>query len=103
MLERLPIIGRWLAPDPALVERLRAVIASRRARSITDAASYDAWVRDAAHQLGIAPDEVELLASAIHSYELRKTVMRGAHMSYDDAHRKIFHALDRMAQDGDGV
>jgi hypothetical protein len=67
MLERLPIIGRWFAPDPAMIERLRAVIASRRARSITDETSYDAWVRDAAHGLGIAPEEVDFLASAIHS------------------------------------
>jgi hypothetical protein len=34
---------------------------------------------------------------------LRKTVMRDAPVSYDDAHRTIFRALDRMARDGDGV
>ena len=48
-------------------------------------------------------DHIEFLLSAIGSYQLRRTVLRDATVSYDRAHREVFRALDCLAREGHGL
>ena len=102
MLSRLPLIGHLFAPDPALVARLRTVIASRRETNLDTAEAHDAWVAGLAQELRISVDDVDFLVSAIGSYQLRATVMRGVAVSYDRHHQQVFRALDQLVAEGHG-
>lgn len=99
LLARMPLIGRFFAPDPALIERLRAVITSRRTATLDSPAAHDAWVVQLARQLGVTEDEIEFLVSAIGSFQ-RRSVTRGAAVSYDAEHERVFRALDALAAEG---
>ena len=48
----------------------------------------------------IAEDEVDFYLSAIASYNLRASVLRGAQVSYDSSYRPIFKALDVLGRQG---
>ena len=49
-----------------------------------------------AERWGVSPAEVEFLISAIGSWQLRRTVLRGAQVSYDAELRAVFRALDPL-------
>lgn len=74
---------------------------TRRGRSL-DTEAHDAWVADVARELDLSHDAVEFLVSAIGSYRLRATVLRGLWTSYDREYEEIFRALDVLVAEGHG-
>lgn len=48
----------------------------------------------------IAEDEVDFYLSAIASYNLRASILKGAQVSYDSSYRPIFKALDVLGHQG---
>lgn len=48
----------------------------------------------------IPEDDVNFYLSAIASYNIRDSMLRGVRTSYDDSYRQVFKVLDALARQG---
>jgi hypothetical protein len=83
-----PIARTYLAKTPYLALILRDLQAN----------SED--VPAICQRYGCRSREVDFYLSAMGSYVIRDTILRGAQTYYDDAHEEVFAALDHLRQQG---
>lgn len=91
MFDRL---RNWvIPPDPSLVANLRQLLAHAPTQPFADDQAFDAWIAQRAEQAGRSPEHIEFLWSAVGSYRLRNTVLKGMNANYDADFEAVFRAL----------
>jgi hypothetical protein len=79
-----PIARTYLAPTPYLALILR------------DLLENGGNVPDICQRYGCLSTNVDFYLSAMGSYEIRDTVLRGVQSFYDEAHQEVFAAMDHL-------
>ena len=89
-----PIARTYLAPTPFLARGVAHLFAEY------SEADRDACVATICHRFGCWSSDVEFYISAMGSYELRDTILRGVKTSYDRAHEEVFAAIELVKTRG---
>ncbi len=91
-----PIARTYLAATPYLALIIRAL------EEGYDPDRHSETVAAICKRFGCPSRDVDFYLSAMGSYQVRNTILRGARMFYDDAHEEVFAAIDYLRGRSDG-